>query len=414
MSSARVLSTAELGAIRYAQADDAQKFPVEFKYKNGSQRASQPDVSLFSVTVQSSSNQASSESSALERTAGGEWCAVLNLAPGPLTYAIARDGAEVAAGGLEVVPPEAPLGNTRHAAKLSTQTPSGAKQRGEVSATRKPGSNDDANAPWDVEFIYGEEAWSVREVWVEVVDHDPVAMKPVFGQDSFSVTVPLPAGVARFRFRVVLREPCRPDAAPFTRLGWDPRASTSKGLATWELSVTVNDLQNGVPAGTAIMNHEKKIKNVPMQVKGKSVPGDTIVSGVSVKSAAAKIDTPPSDITESPKVMPSSNSSEDVSDASAAARDSGAHAAGSGGHDDPVHDSSALIGRQRASSSRPGGLWLAVVPVIGIGLIAILAAFVGHRNEACDVVVEDDGSKSSSSQTSPRFGYLRHAISQGL
>ena len=72
MSTARVLSTAELGAIRYAQADDAQKFPVEFKYKNGSQRSAQPDVSVLSVTVASSSDQDRSESSALERTAKGE------------------------------------------------------------------------------------------------------------------------------------------------------------------------------------------------------------------------------------------------------------------------------------------------------------------------------------------------------
>jgi hypothetical protein len=163
------------------------------------------------------------------------------------------------------------------------------------------------------------------------------------------------------------------------------------------------------------MSHEKKIKDLLVSPKDNKVPGDTIISGVSVKSAAAKINTAPSEGSgrgsgkTARESTPGGGTSEDPAAGASVTKPPGGN-----GDDEHVDGARGSAGGAHTVNSRGGGLWLAVVPVIGIGLIAILAALIGRGDDKPHAVVEDDGSNAKECQPSSRFGYKSYATSQAL
>jgi hypothetical protein len=218
--SARVLTTAELGSIRYAASSAAALWPVEVVYTDGA-----APFQAFGAPAPLTLTLHTGTSADFERAARGEWRAVLPAPPGHLTYIVARGIEHLADGSLQVSAPHPP----NAAPGLASRAPSGAKQL--------PVEADSDERT--VEFVYAEETWSVREVFVEAEDQAPELMRLDGGQ--YVASLRLPVGLARYRFRVVLREACRPDTAPFTRLGWDAGATNSSGLTTWELGIDVAD-----------------------------------------------------------------------------------------------------------------------------------------------------------------------------
>lgn len=223
MACARVLSTSELGLERYATAAAAGLWPVEVRYRDVEAALHNPAAVRLRATAH---GEADEQTLPFARAARAEWIVFLAVPVGPLRYSVVVGESVVAAGGLDVTPPAQPLSyspgmqNLRHSAASCASV------------------EEDA-----VRFRFVERVFEVRHVYVEASaladPHRMTAATDAKGDDIFTADLKLPAGKHAFRFRVVLKEPARPDAAPFTALGWDPAQSHSGGLATWEQVIEV-------------------------------------------------------------------------------------------------------------------------------------------------------------------------------
>lgn len=297
MASIRILSATELGAIRFASAAASNRWPVEIRFREGSGSfTSSPREALSAHLV---SEGCSPSTAPLVRAARGEWRTVLDSPPGPLQYSVLRGGVPVESPGAFVVePPDPPFENTRLAAGLKGRAPSGATQ------VQRPA---DGHCRWKVRFVYSEPLFGVRDVYVVPVaegaeDDDPASVKcerlqDDSGKDCFAAVLSLPAGVCRYRFRVVYSEVIAPASAPFTRLGFDagPSGSGTRGLFTWELSATVNDLTSGDRAAESFMAHTKGASAVNdsqsiVASENSDKPVDLSSTGVNVRDAAAALE----------------------------------------------------------------------------------------------------------------------------
>jgi hypothetical protein len=267
--------------------------------------------------------------------------------------------------------------------------------------------------------VYAEECWSVREAWVEAEDRAPVRMRA--DGDRFVASLALPHGMARYRFRVVLREKCRPDTAPFTRLGWDAGAANATGLATWELQIAVAD--PAVCAGEAL--HDKD-KLVPQAANGgdaaalpdKPEPGaaegaSSVAPGVRVRDAALRIERSHHSSADVRVPPPKGDSVSDAGGGKAAASDNAAEA-------------SVVAQGNPKEKRRRSRLWLVgALPVVGVAFAA-LAAFaqtaLGQRgsNDAEKDEVEERWVDRADVTAVVRSGsppsgesYFQHAQTQG-
>lgn len=254
MSTARVLSSNELGRELYSRALEAQQWPVEVRYRDSSVSFGRPAEVLLSASIASGSPR----TAVFQRASRAEWIAFTNATVGIFTYRITVNGRTVAAGGIDVYPPQLPLALSDSVKNLRTSAPSGASQLDSPSVDGK----------WRVCFKYVEEVFTVRDVFVECKELGDSfrltrkmkgeAEEFEIHEDAYVGVVELPIGSYSYRFRVVLREHMRPDAAPFTNLGWDPSVSHSGGLATWRQEVKVQDLaaMNAREAGPAAIGSE--------------------------------------------------------------------------------------------------------------------------------------------------------------
>lgn len=219
MASAKRLTTPELGAARYEEAEKSGLWPVEVRLPR------HLDGREHTLHVPSRS------AISFQQDAHGTWRAFLSVPVGPLTYEIRRGDDLVSTGGLTVRAPDAPMTREKLAAGLAARPPSGAKQ-----LEKEEG---DEGEGWPVEFTYEEETWSAKEVVVVSDALEKEISLTRGGDGAFRGEERLSIGEFEYRFCVVPREAMRADQAPFTRLGWDDAASKPQRLMTWPLSINV-------------------------------------------------------------------------------------------------------------------------------------------------------------------------------
>jgi hypothetical protein len=264
--------------------------------------------------------------------------------------------------------------------------------------------------------VYAEECWSVREAWVEAEDRAPVRMRA--DGDRFVASLALPHGMARYRFRVVLREKCRPDTAPFTRLGWDAGAVNATGLATWELQIAVAD--PAVCAGEAQHDKDKLVAlaandSDAAALPDKPEPGaaegtSSVAPGVRVRDAALRIERSHHSSADVRVPPPKGVSVSDAGGGKAAVSVDAAEAS--------VVAPEVPKGKRRRSR-----LWLVgVVPVVGVALAALAQMVLerrGRDDAEEDEVEEAWGDRAEVTAVvrsgSPPSGesYFQHAQTQG-
>lgn len=259
MASARVLTTNELGLIRYQHALITNSWPIEVRL------LPQPNDTPHTLyTLHTPGNAAASFTS----TRREELRATLNVRPGALVYEVLRDGILVSTGGLEVRPPMTSPTST----SVSELRPSGARQLNNKVYHHQTGNNgtmgNNNNRNNNVVFEYNEMPWTVRQVSIVdevtgriVTDLHRGDHHQCDAGTGFSAAAHLPVGQFLYRFRVVLlSQPTKP-----TRLGWDDGAMTQAWeLMTWPLCIEVNDLSmpDAVP-GDGMMRLDERLLNVP-------------------------------------------------------------------------------------------------------------------------------------------------------
>lgn len=415
MASIRVLSAAELGAIRFASASASKLWPVEVRFRESSASFSTAPSDALVARVIPAGRPLST--SPLVRAARGEWRAVVDVPLGPLEYAIMRGNTTVEQPvSFTVEPPDPPFENTRLASGLKASAPSGATQVSHPA---------DANGLWKVRFVYSEPVFSVRDVYVEpfvegAEDDDPSPVKcerreDEAGKTFFSAVHSLPSGVCRYRFRVVYSEVTAPEAAPFTRLGFDagPSGSGARGLFTWELFITVNDLTTGDRVGESIMSHRKggSLLDCPNDIVSSKKDTDDFLdvsSGcASVRNVAVALD-------EKSSMSATGMSVQGIGKPANGERQPGR----------PVkdmvarHEASAATDSRNNDESICKGSRVALLP--GAVCVALLSAafavciFMTRADRSEDDDSVDDSSDRRPATTSGGSGYLKHATSQGL
>lgn len=245
MASARALTTSELGLIRYERARAASRWPIVVQLRHAA------PATEYVLHV---APHAPTPFRAARAPLPPLLSASLAVAPGPLTYTVTAAAAAgagavvVSTGGLTIRAPEPPLAATRHAAALTSAPPSGARQ--EVAPGR--GS---------VRFAFAEELWFARAVdvvWEAPGGEERRAPLRRAG-DVFEGVAEVAPGRLEYRFRVTPRERTRVDAAPLTRLGWDPTRSTPDALVTWPLEIEVADMaKRGATPGEGMAVYERR------------------------------------------------------------------------------------------------------------------------------------------------------------
>lgn len=471
MTTARVLSTAELGAIRFADAQSANKWPVEIRFVEG------PDTFVFGsrnaretfLTLRTECSDGSRAEMSMAPSTRAEWRAVPTAPSGLLNFHIYADDVELVSSTVDVVPPDAPFASTLRRAQLRTRKSSGAEQvpttepvkRGSPfpeklpsgdpvttlvqsdpvvtsSSHTDPAESDDLVDLWRVEFVYAEETWSVREVWIDMDGSIPVMMDR--DEDgNFSASLSLPVGVCRYRFRVFLRDAARPDAAPFTRLGWDAGASDVSFLRTWQLTVPVNDLSDGKTneAGDGLMrvseppeaqlSHETQTSPNENQspVSQKEKPSVDIQTKVNVRAAAALLDA--ADASFSSQASADSLTKRKIPKQDA--REQKGESTQKVAREDPKASSDSLESpvaddfsprpqfmTTDAKNSNARRRTLAILPIIGVACVSIIFALVSRARQANNANSFRFGRRESdlSSIREAQISYYDHARAQGL
>jgi hypothetical protein len=249
----RVLTANELGTIRYAMALSEDRWPVEFRHRDGvagvSFASSAEDAPTLVVKAVACGRSFTEK---FVRAGLGEWRTLSSLPQGDCSYAL-TGGKVVEYGNFNVEPPDAPLENTKLAAGLQSRAPSGAVQTG------VPGP---ADGLWVVDFTYAESSIGVSKVYLELElptkSVECTKNEDDKGRDIFVVSENVESGLCLYRFRIVFRESTLPSSAPLSRLGYDAASSHRNGLVTWQLAVRVNDLREaGAAAGASLMDHTK-------------------------------------------------------------------------------------------------------------------------------------------------------------
>lgn len=459
MSTVRVLSTAELGAIRFAAAESTGKWPTEVHFREGSRNFPFGSESERFYSVRADCSDGCHIDVPLLRTTRAEWRSIIDVPPGSLSYTILEHETEITSGTMEVVPPDPPFARTRLAAQLKSRKSSGAKQfeskepvsraspasavSSELSTVPSALSSSSPSSVtpsepvadlWRVDFTFAEETWSVRDVWVEPRVGDPVVMSKD-DNGVYTTSLSLPKGVCQYRFSVLLRDAAGPDAAPFTRLGWDAAVCTSSSLKTWELSIAVNDLSDGKSEpGESFMDHTKIIQakensNLLSNAETRASEGGeetskkdrpkepAVTSIVNVRAAAALLDAADS----SSSLNLSAKSTKRLSNVQKSPRESRDHEELREKMTENPGISAEHIRRpSRCDSTRPVNSTfrrrtLALLPIIGVACVSIFFALVtrsGSRRGA--PVMRLDHRESDPSPFEARTSYYDHARAQGL
>lgn len=290
----RVLSTTELGSIRYKQLLSEAKWLVEFRHADGvegsSFGAAAVDASRPKLSVKScSSSFALTES--LVRAPRGEWRLLAKIPAGEIQYSIGSGQATMFEGTCCIDPPDAPLENSFLASSLKARTSSGAVQQSCDSSAIKDGM-------WPVDFVFNENVVGVKDVYVVLKgsETDVKCSKEEGdgGRDKYVATALLGLGQNQYRFRVVFREAQNAQSTSLTRLGYDSGfggVSHSTGLVTWELALTVVDLSTGAKPELYALDHEKGGLSPSSIALGEASPRtEGIISGLSVKGEKDRLE----------------------------------------------------------------------------------------------------------------------------
>lgn len=400
----RVLSTTELGAIRYAQALSDDRWPVEFRHRDGVEGASFGATSDVPKLVANSAPSGEKVTAEFNRAGRGEWRALAHLPSGDCTYALNRGGQSLDSGVFTVTPPEASLRTSGRASALAARAPSGATQRDEPAEDGR----------WLVDFSYSENNVGVQDVFLDLVEEDKslkcTRQYDDNGRDLHTVTASVKPGECRYRFRVVFREQTSSEAAPLTRLGYDPSCSSQRnGLSTWELSILVNDLgRRGATAGETLMKLAKSDRAEISQAA--AAADDAKKENVEASKAEAAIDNAKQDKSESSNAEASDarKDNEESSGADAAVDDVAVGKLSSekvAAFSQDLEPSSAAVERAGETQEVPvtkQGLPAGLLALSTLGIALLLLLGRGAKREDNEDIVFTDRQ------------YLEYARSQGL
>lgn len=204
----RVISTTELGTIRYKQLLSEGKWLVDFRHADGAAGASfgaaAVDANRPKLSVKSCSSPFTLTDSFV-RARRGEWRLLAKIPAEEVDISVESGRTVIFKDKCTIAPPDAPLENNRAASSLKARSSSGAVQR---SVADGSGASGAGGKTWPVDFVFSENVVGVREVFVVLEgDHDDVRCANEEGDDGrekYTATAHLPAGPCRYRFRIVL------------------------------------------------------------------------------------------------------------------------------------------------------------------------------------------------------------------
>lgn len=403
MAHARRLTTAELGGDRYATASDTGLWPVEVRYY----------ASDGAKPIERLELKAASQTLPFARDTEGDWIVFVSLPAGKANYTVHADGTKVATGRLDVEPPMKPLSYSLNVQSLRH-------------SVTESGANVHPNA---VHFRFVERVFAVKEMFVESPAlSEPLRLAGIMDGRKNKIFVrdtKLPEGTHKFRFRVVLKEPARPDAAPFTALGWDPANSGSKGLATWMQTVVVEKGEGGMSDAKAKEGADarKVLGELSDKVAAGAGAGNIAAAKNIVKTdAAAKAGNGSSkDFTITPKngMVTSTSSKDSAAKPSATNASGGISSSANGATEVGSSDSPRGFFGFLRSGLRPRekiGLG-AVVAIALVDLVFCLASGQGQAGEGESLMESSSFERSdmranSSNKFSHRDALLEHAKGQ--
>lgn len=391
----RVVSTTELGAIRYKQLLSEGKWLVEFRHADGAAGASfgaaAVDANRPKLSVKSCSSPFTLTDSFV-RARRGEWRLLAKIPAEEVNISVESGREVIFQDKCTIAPPDAPLENNRAASSLKSRSSSGAVQR---SVANGSGASGAGGKTWPVDFIFSENVVGVREVFVVLDgDHDDVRCEMEEGDDDrkkYVATVHLPAGPCRYRFRIVFRESQNPESAPLTRLGYDAGLSHQAGLVTWDFSMVTKDLSTGAQPESFTLDHEKGLGDmIPSAGDSTSAvnsptAGDEFTSGVSVREETKRLD----EAREKERPVEPVQSAEPVAEPPAAE---------SSGAQPPVQPSDQSTMEQIAT-------FLGSAPGIGLSVVfaIVTAAALSRRERREETEDEDDDGKERIFESIRRF-----------
>eukprot|EP00178_Gracilaria_changii_P005918 TRINITY_DN200_c0_g2_i4.p1 TRINITY_DN200_c0_g2~~TRINITY_DN200_c0_g2_i4.p1 ORF type:complete len:317 (-),score=71.29 TRINITY_DN200_c0_g2_i4:590-1540(-) len=230
MASARTLSTAELGARRYAAASACAQWPVQIRLAPPhEQHQHEQHAPSYTLLVDDC------RSIAMHRCERHDWRATFDTHEHVMSYKVFCDQRLIATGGLHVKAPQAPLTGQRATGALrSTASATG--------ATQLKHSSDAASRVRTVRFVYDQQLWNVRRVFVRSDALPTTQLELTRHHAAFEQLAKLPVGRFSFRFVVIPRERVPLHALPYTQLGWDHAAmSDDERLVTWPIEFEVRE-----------------------------------------------------------------------------------------------------------------------------------------------------------------------------